>query len=430
MGSTTLKDIQQSLVLVPGDEVSQIISTEANYDRWATFLFPHTKSTGLAGRRKKTWAIDMPDGSTGQAQIEVIPAQDEKCYTEKTYGVFLAIMDIWQEMGMPDDPMVLFISDIARKLRVKINGRVSTGILNDLRCLEETKVSWVFSFQTREQRDDTYKNKRILDTFDYTQKVDRVRGVTSARCHIRLSQHIRDNFRDKVTIPVNFAARMRIRSSIARTLYSRVDNILAKRDKYERTAVGLVADLSMVEARYKHLSQRKGLVLRLQKCLDGVELSKIGVFLKVDVVQTSNSADWKCVFRKTGDSHGLLADSSPSKSYHMPIIKITDKVRESLIMMIDEAVGGRDTNYGLYNTFTLYYSQELIMRAISEFKEIERVYPIQNKMAYFTSTMHMLAHKTGKDWFKPENCGEQCQYRPQNQLKMFEDNWETYPQGD
>jgi hypothetical protein len=48
-------------------------------------------------------------------------------------------------------------------------------IIEELRCLEETKVSWIFSFQTIEAREDNYKNQRVLDTFDYVQKKERVK---------------------------------------------------------------------------------------------------------------------------------------------------------------------------------------------------------------------------------------------------------------
>lgn len=38
-------DPQQNMI--PDEQVAEIISTEANYDRWSNFLFPHSKSTGI-----------------------------------------------------------------------------------------------------------------------------------------------------------------------------------------------------------------------------------------------------------------------------------------------------------------------------------------------------------------------------------------------
>ncbi len=415
MESEGPEDPQKQLIMVSDAEISEIIGVEANYDRWANFLFPHTKSQDLHGRRKKVWTINMPDGATAEAQIEVIPAQDEKCYTERTYSVFLALMQIWQERGMPEEPMEIFINDVCKKLDLRTNGRVVANIIDELRCLEETKVSWIFSFQTQKTRDDTYKNKRVLDVFDYTQKKDRVKGQTKTRCEVRFSQHIRDNFRNKVTIPVNFTARKKIASSIARTWYSRIDNILAKRPIHERTALGLVEDLNMTIDRYKHKSQRKEFVERLQRYLDGVELSRQGVYLIVDIAETADKKDWKCIFRSKGGQNAL--DLKSAHKLKRPIVNSDKKIRESLIIMIDDVVGGKDTNYGLYNSYALYYSETLIMRAISEYKEIISFnHNIGNKEAYFTAIMHTLVHKTGGEWIKSENCGDACRYRPENQL--------------
>lgn len=401
-------DPQVNMIPVTDTELSQIISVEANYDRWSNFLFPHVKSRDLYGRRKKSWSIDLPDGRTAEAHIEVIPAQDERCYTDKTYDVFLALTELWQDLGTPDEPMVLFIGNIAKKLGLKENGRVAGRIVNELRCLEETKVSWIFSFQTAEIREDTYKNQRILDVFDYAKKSDRITGTTNTRCIVRLSEHIRSNLRNKVTIPINFSARKKIKSSIAKSLYNRLDNILAQNSIYERTSKNLVQDLNITEGRYKYKSQRRVLLERLKKNLDKVEMSKPGQFLSVEIKETSDRKDWKCVFKKTGKP-------STKKKPKLPIINKEKEVRQFLINSIADVVGAREQNYGLYNTFALHYSENMIFRAIGEYKELTAHNPrIANKESYFTAIMHTIAHKIGKKWIK--DCDKNCRYRPENQL--------------
>ena len=95
--------------------MAEIISTEANYDRWSNFIFPHSKSANIYGRRTKQWEVKLPDGRVAESMIEVIPAQDAKSYTTKTYDVFLALIALWKERSMPDEPIELFLSDIAKK---------------------------------------------------------------------------------------------------------------------------------------------------------------------------------------------------------------------------------------------------------------------------------------------------------------------------
>ena len=62
-------------------QIAEIISAEPNYDRWSPFLFPHSKSPDIYGRRIKQWEAKLPDGRVAESMIEVIPAQDAKSYT-------------------------------------------------------------------------------------------------------------------------------------------------------------------------------------------------------------------------------------------------------------------------------------------------------------------------------------------------------------
>ena len=94
--------------------VAEIISTEANYDRWSNFLFPHSKSAEIYGRRTKQWEAKLPDGRIAESMIEIVPAQDTKSYTTKTYDVFLALITFWKVRNMPDDSMELFSNNIAQ----------------------------------------------------------------------------------------------------------------------------------------------------------------------------------------------------------------------------------------------------------------------------------------------------------------------------
>lgn len=176
--------------------------------------------------------------------IEVVPAQDAKSYTTKTYDVFLALIALWKERGMPDEPMELFLSTIAKKLDLQPSGKALNSIVEELRCLEETKISWVFSFQTKDSTEETYKGQRVLSLFEYVKLKERSQ-TTRGRCTVRFSDHIMQNLKSRVTIPVNFTARKSIKSEVAKALYNRVDSILAKMDRHEKTATALVRDLHM-----------------------------------------------------------------------------------------------------------------------------------------------------------------------------------------
>ena len=56
------------------------------------------------------------------------------------------------------------------------------------------------------------------------------------------------------------------------------------------------------------------------------------------------------------------------------------------------------------------YSDTLIFRALGEYKELVKNNPdISKKKNYFTTTMHLIAHKMGYEWIK--TCSTSCKYR-------------------
>lgn len=403
-------DPQKNIIPSADSDVAEIISTEANYDRWSNFLFPHSRSAEIYGRRTKQWEAKLPDGRIAESMIEIVPAQDTKSYTTKTYDVFLALIALWKERNMPDEPMELFLSNIAKKLDLKPSGKALNSILEELRCLEETKISWVFSFQTKNNTEETYKGRRVLSVFNYVKIKERSHGsAVSWKCTVRFSDHIMENIRNRVTIPVNFTARKSIKSEVAKALYNRIDSLLAKMDRHEKTAIKLIDELSLKVSRYQYKSQRKAFVELLQKNLDGVPLSSVDAFLCVTLLETSNKQDWKCVFTK--QSHSKATNTAPRR---LIIVNSDADHREYLVEAINVAIGGKKQNSRLYHKFALYYSENLIRRAIGEYKELIKHWSIQNKQGYFTSLMHTLCHKLNKERIKP--CDKNCQYRPENQL--------------
>ncbi|MFT2099753.1 hypothetical protein ACMUMQ_15580 [Marinomonas sp. 2405UD66-6] len=406
---TINQDPQINMIPTTDGEISQLIVAEANYDRWSNFLFPHSKSNDIYGKRKRQWSVTLPDGVEKSAQIEVVPAQDEKSYTTKSYDVFLAVTEIWKSRDMTDEVMEIHLGDIAKILDLRENGRVVNMIMEELRCLHDTKVSWVFSFHSSETKEDTYKNQRVLDTFDYVQKSERNHGETKTTCSIRLSEHIRLNIKNKITVPVNFAARKKIRSSIAKALYSRLDNLLFHNPIYIRTALGLIEDLNVKPGRYLYKSQRKNLLQTLKKNLHGAEMSQIGCYIYVDIEETPDKKDWQCIFR-TNHSSGQISDKSETIDG-----QIQHDDSASLFDMIEKEIGACPQYTETYQLLALTYEASFILDVIKEWKETTSLNTaIEDKQKYFVNLIHHTVHKRGLNWIT--SCGKQCPLRPENML--------------
>ncbi len=139
------------------------------------------------------------------------------------------------------------------------------------------------------------------------------------------------NIRNRVTIPVNFTARKSIKSEVAKAIYNREDSILAKIDRHEKTAMNLITEANLTLNRYRYKSQRKAFAELIQKNLDGLPLSSPNATLKVDLIETSNKQDWKCVFIKQ-------LDKPAAKSNSLPIINKDAQFRDYLVDLIVDTV--------------------------------------------------------------------------------------------
>lgn len=403
---------QQSLLPTSKEELRNIVASEANYDRWSNFLFPHTKATGLDKKRSREVTFTTKNGDLITGVIEIRPDVDGRCFTTTTYDVLLALMKLWRNRKMPDDPINVTLREIARELDLKVNGRVTAMIADELRRLSRNTITWQFVFRTYDNETKTLEDQRILDTFRYTDKKNRLAGMDyEPFVLVRFSEHIRKNCRENVTIPVNLSARKSIRSSVAKCVYSRIDNILIKQRKQENTASYIVEHFELNKARYKHKSRRRELCEQIAKSLNGVETSRPGIFLKVTATETSNGDDWKCIFTTNSDED--LPDQAPKK-LRLEVVN-SEEDQQFLVQEMSRVVGAERENERLYQRLAMHYSMDHIHRAIGEYRELIQANPaIANKPAYFTSLMHSVAHRLGLEWIKA--CDANCKYRPENQL--------------
>ncbi len=400
-----------SLVTLSEDEVIEIIRPEENLERWSNFIFPHARTRGLEEIRVKSWDIALADGREATASISIQPAVGEKGYTYKAYDVYLALVAIWNNKGQPDDPFNTSLREIARRMDVPENGHWMKIINEELSTLYKTTLTWTLSFKADKERL-TVKNQHVLETYDFSTLEERAELTNRFEqvCTVRFDQKIRNNLRELRTIPVNWTARKSITSPIAKVLYNRLDNILSKHSYYERTALFLVLDLSLTESRYKYKSQRKQLLNTIVKQLNGKRLSNLSI-LVVSLEETADKKDWKLVVKTRSDK------KERKPTYKLPIINKDPDEREMIIERIGSIVGDLDKNYKLYNVFSLYYSINIINRSLGEFKELTSINKsIKNKSKYFTSVLHAIAHKMGREWIK--DCGPECKYRPNNNIDL------------
>ncbi|WP_419799632.1 MAG: hypothetical protein ACNI26_08330 [Terasakiella sp.] len=170
----------------------------------------------------------LPDKREVCASVTVKPVVGGKAFTYRSYDVYLALEEIWYARDMPDEPMQISLREIMRYMEVPIKGKWCNILIEEMQRLFETTLSWSLSYKA-DQPHQTVKNQHILETFDYASLDERASlgNRFEKTCFVRFDQYIRDNLKKRRTIPVNWKARKAITSSVAKVLYSRLDNILA-----------------------------------------------------------------------------------------------------------------------------------------------------------------------------------------------------------
>lgn len=141
-----------------------------------------------------------------------------------------------------------------------------------------------------------------------------------------------DNIRNDVTVPVNLSARKSIKSEVAKALYNRIDSILAKMDRHEKSARNLIKEYDLKADRYKYKSQRKSFAEVIVRNLNGIPLSSINAYLYVEIQETNDKQDWKCVFTKR-------ATRKQVPTRRNKIENRDPQYREYLIDLIERSVG-------------------------------------------------------------------------------------------
>lgn len=402
---------------IGGSDLEMIFPVDANYERWGSFIFPHSDSEVDISKRRISTAVTgtMPDGKQVKGSIEIIPGDGEMGFSSKTYEVLEALMMIFRDEGMPDTPISTSLNKICAKMEISANARYLLNARTQLFSMSRTTVSWKRSYQTKDSRDGTITDKRILDTFSYSTKEElkeEGRGEYENSVVFRLSEHIRENLRNNITIPVNFKQRRRIRSEFHKAVYSRFDNILLSNGTkvLENTAFTLVENFYLNAKNYRFKSRRQGLCERLAKALNGAETSQPGVFMNAVAVETADESDWKVRVSLRGTKN----------SQDKKLAEVNDEgLAEELALQIATVVGEAEANKKLYLRFGKVYSDTLVFRAIGEFKEtstsMERAeIKLENRGGLFSSIIHEIAHKSGEEWIK--TCGKDCKLRPENRL--------------
>lgn len=403
------EEVGPEQLAIPLVEDEYIVRPELNTAKFADFLFPPSHSKNLRKSRTKKWQGMLPNGKRGDVSLRVSPPESFKAPSHNTHKVLLALYDLWNDNHLTDGTCVCSFRDIAEKLQLAVNGRVTQMIEREIGALRETSIAWDFSFIDESGKGQDVRHMNILSKFNYNKHTTPAKTFTS-RVEFRFDENIQRNLIANKTRPFQLGVLLSIRGEIASVLYTRLDVIMARRDRpYERTSANLFVDLHLDGEKYTYPSRRKAKLQSVIKQIHGKHLST-GEILLVKLKQTANKSDWKIVVNKKSPK-SLIRPKTPL----LPVVND----REEVVYLADEigrVLGNADTHRGLHERFASHYKEEIIFHALSEYKADGQGQSIRSPGRFFTVILHRIAHQRGYEWIKA--CGSNCKHRPGNELNL------------
>lgn len=281
-------------------EPSREVRPEYNIGKFAGVIFMSPYAKNVRDTRSYSWQI-QEGGEHLDASLTVTPLQGYKTPTTTTLRVYLALMQVWEHQGKPEDGVVQFS---ARLLAGVIGWRwggseTAERIYEHLRVLSGTSLSWVLAYQRPSgEVDQLYSDMSILASADYLKRGSLFEPQKfCAVQRIRFNPDLVDNMLKGHVRPLNYETFRRIANDTTANLYTRIDLYLAKKRKWERRALPLLQDeLGLEGKRYEKGFNRHAKLKEFVRDLDGVEL--LNGKLELTIERTVAGDDYKLVARK------------------------------------------------------------------------------------------------------------------------------------
>ena len=396
-------------------EPAEIIRPDINIGKWAGWIFSSPWSKDLYNSKVKSWEAEF-EGERVEASIAVQPIKDRKRPTTSTYKVYLALIQIWEESGTPENGVICFSSRLlAHTLNMKWCGRSTANFINEhLDILKGTLITWNYAFENSEYRDDTARDMNLISEKEYYQRSQirkKLRFTQMQR--VELNRRFVENMLQGKTKPVNYHAFISIKNDSCASLYALLDIYLSGKRRWRRRALGLLTEeLEYEGSRYEKKFNRHAKLKEFVKELDGKELSNGKLRLWIE--PTADRSDYNLVAEKT--------PRIPPKKRIPPKLANPE---EDIPFIVDDIVQGLHDTFRVpvkpdsRKTFAIlarWYDRRLLFNALALVKADMRD-SAKSPVKAFMYQVHVMAHERKLRWIN--ECGDGCPWRPENRKKSL-----------
>lgn len=404
-------------------EPKEIIRPDVNIGKWANVIFASPWARDLYETREYRFAAKI-DGEELPASLTIRPAEGQKRPTTTTYRVFLGLLQIWEEVGKPENGEVVFSArQLAHVLGMRWCGRSTANSLHEqIEVLSNTALSWLFMFVRVKggEPEDLYRNMRLIETNEYRQASQFRKSQKFTRLQrVVLNSELVRNMLEGNTKPINYRAFIGIKNDSSAKLYTFLDIVLAQKNDWARRAKALLyEDMQFAGERYQQRRLRLAKLKELVAELDGRELSNGKLALRIE--KTADGEDYKLIARKT--PRITRPARVPPKLANSPdeIPAIVDELIDgfrNFQRFYSKQIGIDGGSRGTFASMAKWYPREMLLQA----QAIVRADLLDNikgsPVKAFVATLHRMAHDRNMEWMK--GCKPDCKHRPENRTPLF-----------
>jgi len=295
-GASVPVNIQLELFAPP-----KVARPEYNIGKNANSIFSSPYARDLYEEKHETRVIKYKDGTQIEGSLNIVPLANRKRPTTTTLRVYLGLVQLWENLGRPEDGKIEFSSrQLAHIIGKRWQGQYTSSLISEhLEILEYTKIEFAFTFKHKNGDYDEYTDPiKIISSGRYVaqhrrQKKDAFRQLHRYTLHPELVKNMLANH----VRPLNYQTFIALKNDISASLYTQLDLYLSDKPKYERRCFELLTiDLGYHGKRYESRRIRHAKLKELVADLDGREL--VHGKLSLSIKPTVDDTDWKLVARK------------------------------------------------------------------------------------------------------------------------------------
>jgi len=395
-------------------EPAEIIRPDINIGKWSGWIFSSPWATGLYEAKTHTWKTEF-QGSKVNASIRVRPIHGRKRPTTTTFRTFLALIQIWEFSGRPEDGQITFSArQLAKVLNLKSFGASTARRTQEqLDILANTSITWSYAFSKGNAYEERVSDMHLIEGVDYFEQGDFLEKAKFVQKQtVRLSPRLVENMLSGNTKPINYNAFISIQNDSSANLYTLLDIYLSNKTTWERRSKALLfEELEFSGKRYEQRNIRLAKLKEFVEELDGKELSNGK--LNLSIKKTADGEDWKLVARRT--ARAIKGRVTPKLA----------NPKDDIPYIVEDLMGGlaqlgtiKQESAKTLEVLVRWYPRQMLFEVLSLLKADYRGEIKKSVIRAYMYLTHVEAHKRGKEWIK--DCGVTCKHRPENRLSVEE----------